>query len=71
MATTTSWTSTDIAKLEASIAAGRGAKSIQFSDQVVVFHSLDEQRRLLADMRQQVNASTRSGFRLAAFSKGV
>lgn len=65
------WTQTDIDRLKAAIAAGRGARTIQFADQLVTFHDIDDMLKLLAVMEQDVNASTRRNYRLAATSKGV
>lgn len=65
------WTSTDVAALERAIADGRGARSMTFSDQSVTFNSIDDMLKLLAVMRQGVNAAAgRSSTRYAATSKG-
>jgi hypothetical protein len=66
------WTQSDVDALKAAIAAGKGAKSIAFSDQVIVFHSIEEMLALLAAMQADVESSTRSTrTRFAATSKGV
>ena len=65
------FTQSDIDALKAAIVAGKGAKAITFSDQSVTFHSVDEMIKLLALMEQQVNSTTRRGYRLAATSKGL
>jgi len=65
------FTSADIDALKRAIADGRGARTISFSDQSVTFNSISEMLNLLAVMQQDVNASTRQGYRVAAVSKGV
>ena len=47
----------------------RGAKSIQFADQVVTFDSVDDMLKLLAVMEQQLAGHSRT--RYAATSKGL
>ncbi len=63
----------DVDNLQAAIADGRGARTITFSDQSVIFNSITDMLALLAVMRQEVNlaASTPRHYRLAATSKGV
>lgn len=63
------FTQSDIDTLKAAIAAGRGARSITFSDQSVTFHSVAEMLQLLATMEQEVNSGTRRNFRLATTNK--
>jgi hypothetical protein len=67
------WTAADVAALQAAIAAGKGARSIAFADQVVQFNSIDDMLKLLAVMQGAVNAAagTSQRTRLAATSKGV
>jgi hypothetical protein len=67
------WTQADVDNLQLAIAAGRGARSITFSDQSVTFNSIDDMLKLLAVMQQSVDAaaSTQKHYRLAATSKGV
>lgn len=66
------WTQADIDALQAAIAAGRGARSITFSDQSVTFNSIDDMLKLLATMQQAVAGETgASRSRFAATSKGV
>jgi len=67
------WTVTDVDALKAAISAGRGARSITFSDQSVSFHSVDEMLKLLAVMQQEVNLASAAPkhYRLAATKKGV
>ena len=66
------WTQSDIDMLQAAIVSGKGAKSITFADQSITFHSIDEMLKLLATMRQEVNAAAGgSRTRLAATSKGL
>lgn len=66
------WTQADVDALERAIAAGRGARTIQFTDQVVTFNSIDEMLKLLAIMRAAVAgaAGTSQRTRYAATSKG-
>lgn len=65
------FTSDDIDALKRAIADGRGARTISFSDQSVTFNSISEMLQLLAVMQQDVNASTRQGYRVATVNKGV
>ena len=65
------WTESDVDALKAAIAAGRGARSIAFSDQTVTFNSIPEMLQLLSVMQQDVNRATRQNHRLATTSKGV
>lgn len=66
------WTQADIDALERAIADGRGARSITFADQNIVFNSIAEMLQLLATMRTAVATSGgTSSTRYAAFSKGV
>lgn len=65
------WTADDIAILERAIVSGKGARTITFGDQSIEFHSIDDMLKLLAVMRQEVNAgSGGSRTRYAATSKG-
>jgi len=67
------WTQADVDALQAAIAAGKGARSIAFQDQVVTFNSIDEMLKLLAVMTAAVTgaAGTSQRTRFAATSKGV
>ncbi len=67
------FTQADVDALKAAIVAGKGARSITFSDQSVTFHSVDEMLKLLAVMQAEVNVTASPGraYRLAATSKGV
>jgi hypothetical protein len=66
------WTQTDVDALERAIADGRGARSISFSDQTIVFGSIPEMLQLLATMKGALAmAAGTSTTRYAAFSKGV
>ena len=65
------FTQSDIDLLKAAIAAGRGARTIAFSDQSVTFNSIREMLELVAVMEQDVNKFTRRNYRVAATSKGV
>lgn len=66
------FTQSDLDALKAAIAAGKGAKEITFSDQTVVFHSVEDMLKLLAAMQNDIAAaSTTSSTRYAATSKGV
>lgn len=49
---TTTWTTADIAALEAAIK--RGVKSVTYASGTVTYHSLDEMLRLLDRMRNEV-----------------
>lgn len=64
------WTSDDVERLERAIADGLGARSMTFSDQTVVFNSIDDMLKLLSVMRGSVNtAAGRSSTRYAATHK--
>jgi len=66
------WTQADVEALERAIADGKGARSIQFADQVVTFNSITEMLELLAIMRNGVSsaAGTSQRTRYAATRKG-
>jgi hypothetical protein len=67
------WTQTDADNLRRAIADGRGARSMSFGDQTVVFNSLKEMIELLAIMETDAatTAGTRRAYRVAVTSKGV
>jgi hypothetical protein len=67
------WTQADIDTIKQAILDRKGARSIQFSDQLVTFDSIDDMLKLLAVMQQEVNAAagTSTRMRLAATSKGT
>jgi len=67
------WTQTDADNLRRAIADGRGARSMSFDDQTVVFNSLDEMVKLLAIMEADAarTAGTRRAYRVAVTTKGV
>lgn len=66
------FTQSDIDTLKAAIAAGKGAKTIAFSDQTVTFHSVTEMRDLLRMMQADVTAAAgTSTVRYGATSKGL
>jgi hypothetical protein len=66
------WTQADVEALERAIADGRGARSIQFSDESITFSSPAEMLALLAAMKNAVaTAAGGSSTRYAAFSKGA
>lgn len=67
------WTQTDADNLRRAIADGRGARSMTFDNQTVVFNSLKEMIELLAIMEQGVATAngTRRGYRVGITSKGV
>lgn len=54
--TTTSWTSSDVAALEAALK--KGVKSVTYQSGTVTYHSLDEMLRLLDRMRADVAAAS-------------
>jgi len=67
------WTQADIDATEAALRARQGAKSVQFSDQVVQFESLEDMRKLLEEQRREVAGAAgapASLTRYAAFRKG-
>lgn len=68
------WTQSDIDKLQAAIADGRGARQITFSDQSITFNSITDMLGLLATMRRELAAESAvapRNYRVAATSKGV
>ena len=65
------WTQADADILRAAIVAAKGARQITFSDQTIVFHSLQEMRDLLAEIEGVAAATAGATFRYAATSKGV
>lgn len=68
------FTQADVDALKAAIAAGKGARSITFSDQAVTFGSVDEMIKLLALMEKDITiaeSTTGSTTRYAVTSKGV
>jgi hypothetical protein len=68
---TTSWTSADIAALEAAIKGG--VLRVRFADREVQYHSMSEMLKLLSTMKEMV-ATAASGRRsrtsYASFRKG-
>jgi hypothetical protein len=63
------WTEADIEILKQAILDRKGAKSMQFADQVVTFDSIKDMLDLLAVMEGEVIGRSRTRF--AATSKGV
>lgn len=65
------WTQTDVDNLKTAIADGRGARSMSFGDQTVVFNSIRDMLELLSVMQAEVDGATRSTrTRYGATSKG-
>ena len=67
------FTSTDRENLARAIADGRGARSMTFDNQTVVFNSIDDMLKLLARMDEQIATAngTRRSYRVATTRKGV
>ena len=66
------WTQADLDALDAAIAAGRGAKQITFNDQTLVFHTVDEMRKLRAWIsRDLADAAGTPTYRLAVTYNGT
>lgn len=63
------FTQADVDALRQAIVDRKGAKSIQFSDQLVTFESYDDMLKLLSVMERQVAGTSRTRF--AATCKGV
>jgi hypothetical protein len=66
------WTAADITTLKQAMLDRKGAKSLTFADQTVVFDSVDDMMKLLAVMEAEVSATaglTRTRF--AATRKGL
>lgn len=53
------WTSADVTALESAIR--RGVKRVSYADHTVEYHSLDEMRRLLVEMRREAGQSGFTG----------
>ena len=66
------WAQEDVDTLERAIANGSVLQSMTVANgQMFTFRSLDEMRRLLADMRREVAVGGKSRTRYAATNKGV
>jgi hypothetical protein len=69
------FTSTDAENLRRAIADGRGARSMTFDNETVVFNSIDDMLKLLARMDADVagvaGTNTRRSYRVATTRKGV
>ena len=69
------FTQTDADNLRRAIADGRGARSMTFDNQTVVFNSITEMLELLARMEADVagpaGTNTRRSYRIGVTSKGV
>jgi len=67
------FTTTDAENLRRAIADGRGARSMSFGDETVVFNSIDDMLKLLAVMEAEAAGpdTTRRSYRVAVTSKGV
>ena len=66
------WTQADVDALERAIADGKGARSMSFSDQSIVFNSIAEMLDLLRAMKAAVAAAAgTTTTRYAATSKGL
>lgn len=55
----TTWTSEHLAALERAIA--KGARRVEYGDQAVTYHSVDEMLRLRNTMRSEIAAAASSG----------
>lgn len=67
------FTTIDRDNLARAIADGRGARSMTFDNQTVVFNSIDDMLKLLARMDAQIGTAngTRRSYRVGTTSKGV
>lgn len=63
------FTQTDLDKLDQAIVDGRGAKSVSFADQTIMFHSVDDMLKLRSLMKRQIDSALTH--RLAVVSKGT
>jgi len=63
------WTSDDLKALEEAIA--KGVKSVQYTDRVVTYRSLDEMLQIRDLIRKSLGISGRGGRRVAVHSKGT
>jgi len=57
------WSQSDIDALQAAMA--KGVKRVRYSSGEIEYQSVDDMRKLLADMRREVNADTSGGRRVA------
>lgn len=62
------WSQSDIDALQAAMA--KGVKRVRYSSGEVEYQSMDDMRKLLADMRREVNADTSGGRRVASVVSG-
>lgn len=62
------WSQSDIDALQAAMA--KGVKRVRYSSGEVEYQSMDDMRKLLADMRREVNADTSGGRRVARVVSG-
>lgn len=69
------FTQSDADNLRRAIADGRGARSMTFDNQTVVFNSIDDMLKLLAHMEAEIagpeGTNTRRSYRIGITSKGV
>ena len=72
-ANTMPFTETDAENLRRAIADGRGARSMTFADQTVVFNSIEDMLDLLGRMEREAAGALGTGrsYRVAAHSKGL
>lgn len=64
------WTEADLTKLEEAIASG--AKSVQYENKKVDYHTLDEMLKLRDLMRKSLGKITNEGNRIkTSYSKGL
>jgi hypothetical protein len=63
------WTDADVEILKQAILDRKGAKSIQFNDQIVTFDSIKDMLDLLQVMQADIAVGSRT--RYAATSKGI
>ncbi len=62
------WSQTDIDVLKAAMA--KGVKRVRYTSGEVEYQSVDDMRKLLADMEREVNPDSHSSRRVARFVGG-
>ena len=62
------WLQTDIDALKA--AMGKGLKQVTYASGSVTYQSIDDMRKLLADMQREVSPDTNPSRRVARFDRG-
>ena len=65
------WVQADLDALNSALADGKGARSIQFTDQKVEFQTIPDMLMLRSVMTREINDATVQRHRYASVSKGT